>query len=105
MSGWISVKDRLPDENEQVIGVWVNRNPPSYYANIKDKPNTSAMIYIQGNWYWWSVFIEDFLEYGSEAVRDFKISEDIEITHWMPLPELPESEGEYHEEVQGIHQV
>jgi hypothetical protein len=94
-NNWISTKTKLPEKNTQVNVVWINRKPVAYYADIKDKPFVSSAVYYQGNWYWWSVIVEELIdeygcdEYGCEAVRDFKISEDIAITHWMPLPEPP----------------
>ena len=40
----------------------------------------------KGDWYWWSVDVEDMLtEYG-ESEHD-KVAECIEITAWQPLPE------------------
>ena len=39
-----------------------------------------------GMWYWWSCVCEDFLaEYGRNEPD--LVDSDIEITHWMPLPE------------------
>ena len=88
---WISVKDRLPEENTPVNIVWTNRNPESYYSNIKDKPFVSTGIYFRGKWFWYSVFCEDCLaEYG-KCVSD-EMDENIEVLYWMPLPELPKED-------------
>ena len=82
---WINVKDSLPKDNEAVNITWVNRNPVSYYANIKDKPFTATGVYYKGNWYWWSATIQDYLdEYG--IFEPEKIDETIEVIAWMPLP-------------------
>ena len=92
--GWISVKDRLPKENTAVNVVWVNRNPVRYYAHIKDKPFVATGVYYDGDWYWWSDVIEDVIsEYGGRVNIAGRIDPDIEVTHWMPMPELPK-EGE-----------
>ena len=88
---WISVKDRLPKENEAVNVVWINRNPPVYYQNIKGKPQVATGVYYNGLWYWWSAVIQDYLaEYGQRGTDFFeKMDEAIEVTHWMPLPNPP----------------
>lgn len=64
MSEWISIKDRLPESDKKVL--------------ITDGRNMMV------SWYYrWNGMIRwvDTL-----YVRD--------ITHWMPLPESPESEGD-----------
>ena len=93
---WISVKDRLPEENKAVNVVWVNREPESYYQHIKDKPFVASAVFFRNNWYWWNATIEDVLaEYGRS---DFDLfDESIEVTHWMPLPEPP-MEGDGNDE-------
>ena len=88
---WISVKDRLPNDNVPVNVVWVNHCPAKYYSEIKDKPFTATALYFRGNWYWWDSTVEDYLaEYGYWEIGI--IDSGIEITHWMPLPEPPEAD-------------
>lgn len=83
---WIPVSERLPKDLEPVNITWVNHNPESYYADIKDKPFTATGVYFNGQWYWWSTLCTDILaEYGHNY--DDVIDDDIEITAWMPLPE------------------
>lgn len=85
---WVSVKDRLPENNTPVNAVWINHDPVSYYESIKDKPFVDTVVYNNGVWYWWNATIVDYLEnYGS--MPDYAIDKSIEITHWMPMP-LPE---------------
>lgn len=64
---WISVKDRLPEEDSRVLAFVEN----------------GIMIanYLEG----WFYYIEN--EDG-----DMCPSDDIEVSYWMPLPEPPESE-------------
>lgn len=83
---WIPVSERLPEELEPVNITWVNHNPESYYADIKDKPFTATGVYFNGQWYWWSTLCTDILAEYSHNYDDI-IDDDIEIRAWMPLPE------------------
>ena len=68
MSEWISVEDRLPKTRRAVL-VWVPHNECYYLANFEAGEWTSW----QGNRHlWWC---------------------DV-LTHWMPLPNPPESRDE-----------
>lgn len=92
---WIPVSERPPRELEPVNITWVNHNPESYYADIKDKPFTATGVYFNGQWYWWSVECVEILAEYSHNYHDV-IDSDIEVIAWMPLPEpyKPESEVE-----------
>ena len=82
---WILVSEKLPEDLEPVNITWVNHNPESYYADIKDKPFTATGVYYNGQWYWYSTLCTDILKaYGHN--HDDIIDGDIEITAWMPLP-------------------
>ena len=69
MGEWISVDDRLPDDSQDILLV-VNgaRVISGYYAGYN------------GAHYVW------------KASRNGFVFWDDEITHWMPLPELPKEE-------------
>lgn len=104
MSEWISVKDRLPDAEEEVL------------LECKTKPNLFEYqckgFYIPENWFredssftWdyeacdeyneekddymvtsgWYERIHNWDEYGAIRIEDY-------VTHWMPFPEPPEEE-------------
>lgn len=90
---WIPVSERLPDDLEPVNITWVNHNPESYYADIKDKPFTATGVYFNGQWYWWSTLCTDILAEYSHNYDDI-IHDDIEITAWMPKPEPYKTESE-----------
>ena len=86
---WIPCSERPPEELEPVNVVWVNHSPEQYHQEIKNVPQKATAVYYREKWYWWSCLCEDLLaEYGANTV-DF-VDSDIEITHWMPLPEPPE---------------
>lgn len=87
-SPWHRVEDGLPESNDAVNVVWVNRNPESYYAGIKGKPFVATAHYHKGKWYWFSATCKDFLdEYGRCEVDE--VDKDIDILYWMPLPSPP----------------
>ena len=83
---WIPVSERLPEDLDPVNITWVNHNPESYYAHIKDKPFTATGVYFNGQWYWWSTLCTDLLAEYRHNYDDI-IDDDIEVIAWMPLPE------------------
>lgn len=88
---WIPCSKRPPAELEPVNVVWVNHSPEPYYQGMKDVPQKATAVYYRGKWYWWSCVCEDMLaEYGRNE-QDL-VDSVIEITHWMPLPEPPETD-------------
>ena len=90
---WISVTEQLPKELTPVNIVWFNRNPMPYYEVIRNKPFVATGLYFKGRWYWYSAVCEDYLrEYGDWEPD--RVDAEIEITHWMPLPEPPKEETE-----------
>jgi len=90
---WIPCSERLPEELEPVNITWVNHNPASYYADIKDKPFAATGVYFNGQWYWWSTLCTDILTEHSHNYDDI-IDDAIEVIAWQPLPETyEESEG------------
>lgn len=90
---WIPVSERLPEDLEPVNITWVNRDPISYYADIKDKPFTATGHYYKGKWYWYSSTCQDYLEeYGRCDVDE--IDKDIEVIAWMPIPKPYKAESE-----------
>lgn len=89
---WIPVTERPPEERVLVNVVWVNRVPEPYYKKIKGVPFSGTACFYRGRWYWDSPVVLDLLaEYGEDEID--LVDEAVEITHWAPLPEVPE-EGE-----------
>lgn len=86
---WIPCSERPPEELEPVNVVWVNHNPEPYYQEMKDVPQKATAVYYRKKWYWWSCVCEDLLAECGRNEPDL-VDSKIEITHWMPLPELPE---------------
>ena len=86
---WIPVTERPPEERTLVNVVWVNRVPEPYYKKIKGVPFSDTACFYRGRWYWDSPAVLDLLaEYGEDEID--LVDEEVEITHWMPLPEAPE---------------
>ena len=82
---WIPVSKRLPETIDAVNVTWINRQPESYYADIKDKPFTGTAHYCKGKWWWDSCVCQDYLnEYGNSPGDE--VDEAIKIVAWMPLP-------------------
>lgn len=79
MSEWISVKDKLPNEN----GTYIVYTHDGKLANGWVWFDDAVVVadYTFGMWWW----------YNKNGI-DFDIT-DI-VTHWMPLPEPPRMEGE-----------
>lgn len=73
---WISVKDRLPYDDQMVLVPIIT----------KEIPCTEILIcrYIKCG--------HLFRHYGFRGIKDF-----IEVTHWMPLPEPPKGEQDGNE--------
>lgn len=69
---WISVEDRLPE------------------------PNTNVLIYVFFHNQW--QIVKGWLSYCDKKFHisnsDYPSLTDIPVTHWMPLPEPPETKGE-----------
>lgn len=71
-TGWISVKDRLPEENEEVL----------VFGNILNAPKLLGVRYrVLGDQDWKYSWQGDGYIYKQDYV-----------THWMPLPEPPKEE-------------
>ena len=85
---WISCSERPPEELEPVNVVWVNHNPMPYYRYMKDVPQKATAVYYREAWYWWSCVCEDLLVECSANETD-QVDDDVDITHWQPLPEFP----------------
>ena len=90
---WIPVSERLPEELVPVNVTWINRNPESYYAKIKDVPFSATAVYYNSKWYWYSSTCVDYLsEYGE---NDFDlVDKDIDVIAWQPLPQPYQPKGE-----------
>ncbi len=72
MGNWISVNDRLPENDDRVL-VWENKTyprvlPPEYgYCNF---------AHYDGTW-------------TDDDMKDYNNNSDWTVTHWMPLPPPP----------------
>lgn len=87
-SGWISVKDRLPETNNKVLcldvnkcqftGSYTNGGEIEYWDDEDDSGEET--LYLKPGWYECEEQIRsDYDEYWFSR----------NVTHWMPLPEPP----------------
>lgn len=85
---WISVKERLPDEEQDVL---VLIREIEFYGRHKEKRNVYHWVhtgwYIDGEWATTYCFGHKYIR---EEINDMC---DLVVTHWMPLPELPNKNG------------
>ena len=75
MSEWISVKDRLPEEFDDVLIVTVSGRISIAYLHSYNK--------------------ENIIDYKNWAITDSEEGNTIpfvRVTHWMPLPKSPNLE-------------
>ena len=83
-SEWISVKDRLPDEEQDVL---LLIREIEFYGRHLEKRKFYHSVYI--GWYiegeWATTYCYGH-KYISEEENDMC---ELAVTHWMPLPELP----------------
>jgi len=112
MSEWISVKDKFPKPEEDVLALYAQPQRKtlrqfifqarwipactvlrgSYSFENYDHAALTGKQYLYRGWYKWDV---EYMEYRriSESVSmqigPFKKPSLGRITHWMPLPELP----------------
>ena len=70
-SEWISVKDKLPDEEQKVLCFTCDEE-----IVVADFSHFSYDFGELGEWHYWGIRPPEF------------------VTHWMPLPEPPESEDD-----------
>lgn len=70
MSEWISVKDRLPELHQQVLGY--------------DGSNIGVYerVYIDFEGWFWGYCYNGFDD-------DAEVDDDYKVTHWMPKPDPP----------------
>lgn len=70
-NGWISVKERLPEDHQYVLGVVFGDIEIGYINRLTTDPNEFS----------WEAG-DNWIDKGHSA-----------LTHWMPLPEAPKEEG------------
>ncbi len=87
MSEWISVKDRLPKEDADVI---LLVREVEHYGRHDEKRKTYYWIFtgwhIDGEWA--TIYCHGYRKIADENEK-YPLSEHT-VTHWMPLPEPPE---------------
>lgn len=109
MAEWISVKDRLPEVETEVLirAQWrCSNDTHSTIATAFYEDGT--VLEDNSSWNWseiweWGIYDEEKDGYkipqgwweSSHYIHDDHYNNvDDEVTHWMPLPKLPEKEDE-----------
>ena len=89
MSEWISVKDRLPEDDQEVI---LCTRETETYGKHREKKKIYKNIYIgYFDGYEWLTSYCHGCEYIFRMNEKYP-NETIEVTHWMPLPCPPKEE-------------
>ena len=84
-AGWISVEDRLPDAaGYECLVCAVNENTHQTHVF------TAFTGY--GEPGWWTSNVHYMSR--AKSPRDNKLHSALRVTHWMPLPEMPEVEND-----------
>ena len=78
MSEWISVEDRLPDNDTPVL-VITAINPNRIFAAMRYEDSDG--------WLWGQIHGYNCCLNNPD---DYEFDDDYEYTHWQPLPEPPE---------------
>lgn len=86
---WISVKDKLPNEEQDVL-VLVRKI--EHYGRHNEKRTVYHSVHI--GWCIEEKWATTYC-YGYKYLKDEANEKiELEVTHWMPLPELPKYENE-----------
>ena len=89
MSKWISVKDRLPPDLEEVL---ILVKETEFYGQYKEFSKYYFCQYIgcvdDGEWY--TVWCNGHRYIKDTAKEPY--ADKLEVTHWMPLPEPPKED-------------
>lgn len=80
---WISVKERLPERNEPLIGY----NDDDVQEVMMDNFEATVLAYSKDR----GCFKAKLHSWGWSEVAKNSIDSTVEVTHWMPLPSPPES--------------
>jgi hypothetical protein len=74
MSEWISVKDRLPNEDAKILYVVKIHGERAF--------TKQGMRCFDGDYWWWCNEDGDYKDTGNDPGYS-------EVTHWQPLPDPP----------------
>jgi len=84
MSEWISVEDRLPKDDEKILVLLESWEKKRFLVSAIFQSDCGFEdCYLE---------VEDYVNSHSESCGILGGYRSPKITHWMPLPELPENE-------------
>lgn len=86
MAEWISVEERLPNEEEDVL---VLVREVEHYGKHLEKRKVYRDVYVgwRVDGEWATLYCHGFNYLENEAEK--YPNSDYKVTHWMPLPKLP----------------
>lgn len=86
-SGWVSVNERLPSEE---IDVLLLVRETEYYGKHGEKRHVSRWVFSRRNidGEWATTYCHGHKKLSNQAEEAQKI--EYKVTHWMPLPDPPE---------------
>ena len=91
MSEWIDAKDRLPDEEQDVL---VLVKETEVYGRHDERKKIWHNIFVGycdcGSWLTSYCFGCQYISKVNEEMEALHSKSRVEVTHWMPLPTLPE---------------
>ena len=86
---WISVKERMPQKGEKVL-LYIPEREGCKQHGMRIGEVGKVEGYTKGEHNFWERIV-----YGSDwRVSGWSYFEEPIITHWMPLPDAPDQEGE-----------
>ena len=89
VGGWISVKDRLPEQSPSLFSIFKDTDKWSKAMWVMDSETVLVIVAAKGE----SIVTTGKLQDGKWCTRISPVIE-YKVTHWMPLPKPPKAVSE-----------